>query len=113
MSSTGYARVAAPPVPARLVGVAGPVAGQTFALKAETRIGRSIANDVVIPSALLSRGHARIIYAVDCWMLQDLGSTSGSCVNGKQARSVELAEGNIVRLGDAELRFERVPPGHN
>lgn len=106
----GYARIPQPPpaIPAHLVGLIGPVAGQTFVLRAENQLGRSTSNDIVIQSSHLSRGHARIIFAGDRWMLQDLGSTSGSYVNSKKVHSHKLVTGDVIKVGDAELRFELV-----
>ncbi|HEX4419541.1 MAG TPA: FHA domain-containing protein [Kofleriaceae bacterium] len=111
-ATPGYQRIPAPPpaVPAQLVGTAGPLAGQTFPLRAENQIGRSASNDIVVHSAQLSRGHTRILFAGDRWMLQDLGSTSGSRVNGAAVRSIKLAHGDLIALGDAEFRFELVTP---
>ena len=51
------------------------------------------------------RNHTRIVFLGDHWMLQDLGATNGSLVNGKQVQSCRLADGDVIKLGDAELRF--------
>ena len=40
-------------------------------------------------------------------MVIDLGSTNGVQVNGVAVRSQRLAAGDVLRIGDAELRFER------
>jgi Ca-activated chloride channel homolog len=98
----------APPRRAVLHCIAGPLAGQQLPLFSETQIGRTPTNDVQINSAALSRQHARIVFVDDHFLLQDLGSTSGSLVNGVAVRSARLADGDIIELGDARFRFEIV-----
>jgi pSer/pThr/pTyr-binding forkhead associated (FHA) protein len=92
-----------------LIGVAGPVAGRQFPLFTETNIGRSSGNDIVIASHMLSRSHTRILFVGDHWMLQDLGTTNGTYVNGAQVTSCRILDGDLIRLGDAELRFKILP----
>ncbi|TMQ05545.1 MAG: VWA domain-containing protein [Deltaproteobacteria bacterium] len=105
--SPGYTPAArdCPAIPAHLVGIAGPVAGQRFELATDNTIGRSGSNHIVVLSHMLSRSHTRIVFLGDHWMLQDLGATNGSLVNGKQVQSCRLADGDVIKLGDAELRF--------
>jgi Ca-activated chloride channel homolog len=109
-ASPGYARTPVPPpaIPAVLIGIAGPVAGQRFQLSAETQIGRSSRNDIVIASHRLSRSHTRILFVGDHWMLQDLGTTNGTSVNGTQVTSCRIDDGDLIQLGEAELRFKIV-----
>jgi Ca-activated chloride channel family protein len=101
------ARGVAPAIPAALIGIAGPVAGQRFELFAETDIGRGTNNDIVVPSVQLSRAHVRLVLLGDAWMLQCMGSTNGTFVNGQQTQSARLEDGDILRMGDAEFRFQR------
>jgi Ca-activated chloride channel family protein len=109
--SPGYQRApaVAPAIPARLVGLSGPVAGQMFPLRAENQIGRSKGNEIVVASSMLSRCHTRILFVGDHWMLQDLGTTNGTLVNGKPVQSCRLAAGDLLQLGDATFRFELAP----
>ena len=98
-------RVAAP-VDASLVGTGGPVAGQLFKLLIENVIGRSSSNDIVVHSDQLSRRHTRILYVGDRFVLQDMGSTNGSKVNGVAVNSANLSDGDRIELGDAHFRFQ-------
>ena len=109
-ASPGYARTPVPPpaIPAVLIGIAGPVAGQRFPLSSETQIGRSARNDIVVASHMLSRSHTRILFVGDHWMLQDLGTTNGTYVNGAQVTSCRIEDGDLIKLGEAELRFKLV-----
>jgi Ca-activated chloride channel family protein len=100
------ATVPVPGIAAYLVGTGGPVVGQRFVLRPETQIGRGARNDIVIASTMLSRSHTRIVWLGDHWMLQDLGTTNGSFVNGKQVQSSRLATGDRLLLGDAAFEFK-------
>lgn len=104
----GRMRGMRPAVPAALIGIAGPVRGTRFELFAETSIGRSSSNDLVVASSMLSRSHTRIVLLDEQWLLQDLGTTNGSYVNGRPVMSCKLEDGDRIRLGDAEFTFELV-----
>lgn len=91
---------------AYLVGVAGPLAGQRLALHDENTIGRSPKNDIAVASDQLSRVHARVIAIDGHYVVQDLGSTSGTFVNRSRVTTHRLAPGDIIQVGDLQLRFE-------
>jgi Ca-activated chloride channel family protein len=95
-----------PAVPAALIGFAGPVAGQRFDLFVETAIGRGHSCDLVVDSPHLSRAHTRLVLLGGKWTLQCMGSTNGTFVNGKQVQAAQLADGDLIRMGDAEWRFK-------
>jgi Ca-activated chloride channel family protein len=109
-ATPGFDRVRGqlPSIPAVLIGIAGPVAGARHRLFTETSIGRGARNDIVVASGMLSRSHSRIMLLGDHWVLQDLGTTNGSYVNGKLVRSCPLDDGDVLTLGDAKFRFEIV-----
>ena len=106
-ASPTYARAAPirPPLPAQLAGIGGPIAGQNFVLFGENIIGRGANVEISVGSGSLSRHHARVVFVNNAYVLQDLGSTNGSKVNGARIHSQELAEGDLVELGDAVFRF--------
>jgi Ca-activated chloride channel family protein len=112
LASPGYARGLhqLAPVRAYLVGIGGTVTGQRFELYLETSIGRGSRNDIVIESQMLSRSHTRFLFVDDHYVLQDLGSTNGSRVNGREVQSARLGHGDVIRIGDAEFRFELAAP---
>jgi hypothetical protein len=113
-SATPYAtpraaRVAAAQL-ASLVGVSGPVAQQEFVLMQDNTIGRGTSADVTVADGSLSRLHTRIVYVDGKYVLQDMGSTNGTEVNGLKVSSHALANGDIVKLGIAVFRFETKKP---
>jgi Ca-activated chloride channel homolog len=94
------------PIPAVLIGIGGEVIGQKFPLRMETVIGRGSSNDIVVHSERLSRRHTRILFVADEFVLQDLGSTNGSRVNGSLVHSAKLRDGDRIELGNAQFRIE-------
>ena len=84
----------------------GPKAGQTVNFGAKTiRIGRSEDNDVVVDDPTVSRHHARITCQDGKYTIEDLGSTSGIRVAGKQVGMAQIASGETVKLGNTEVGF--------
>ncbi|MCA9930540.1 MAG: FHA domain-containing protein [Anaerolineales bacterium] len=92
---------------ARLVIQQGPTPNQEYQLQGQQmNIGRSADNEIVINDAEVSRRHARILHRQDMsgsqFLLEDLGSTNGTFVNGLRCNTLTpLAEGDIIELGDS------------
>jgi hypothetical protein len=72
-------------------------------------IGRGGQNDVPIEEdEFASARHARFEPRRDGVWVQDRGSTNGTFVNGAQLdRPRRLTEGDVVRVGETDLRYER------
>ena len=60
-----------------------PVTGRKYALYGPLIIGRGTNCDISIPNRFVSTRHARIFPHDGAWMLEDLGSTNGTLVNGE------------------------------
>jgi tetratricopeptide (TPR) repeat protein len=90
-----------------LIAQAGPASGQEFALEGdELVIGRSADNPVSIPDTSVSRKHALVRKTAEGWAVSDLGSGNGTMLNGEAiADETQLNEGDVITLGDTELRF--------
>jgi FHA domain-containing protein len=70
-------------------------------------LGRSRQCDVVLDDANVSRQHAEIRPRGGSWVLNDLGSTNGSILNGRRIDHAEvLKPGDEIKLGTAVLAFE-------
>jgi len=66
----------------------------------EIVIGRGADADVVIESPKVSRHHARIVIEDDRAVIEDLGSTNGTSVNGSRLNSpCVLMHGDEIRIG--------------
>ena len=72
-------------------------------------IGRGNQNDVPIDEdEFASARHVRIEPRRDGVWVHDLGSTNGTYVNGVRIdRPRKLLDGDVVRVGETELRFEQ------
>src|ERR1700677_2324879 len=70
-------------------------------------IGRSRDCDIVLDDVGISRRHAEIRPGQDGWTVEDLGSTNGVLVNGRNTRGPQsLHSGDRVELGSTEITFE-------
>ncbi|HKP86491.1 MAG TPA: HD domain-containing phosphohydrolase [Blastocatellia bacterium] len=69
------------------------LAGRVF------RIGRNEGNDLTINNPYISRYHAEIIPRGANYQIRDLGSTSGTFVNGERIKQRNLRDGDSIRLG--------------
>ncbi len=69
-----------------------------------TVIGRGEETDVRLEIHGISRRHAHIEFSNDRWIIQDLGSTNGTLVNGKNISSKILCENDNIQLGDVTLK---------
>ena len=72
----------------------------------ETSIGKSKANDVVLPLPSVSRFHAVIAKKKDGWMVTDTFSKNGVQVNGVPVdQRAPLADGDILMIDTIPLQF--------
>jgi pSer/pThr/pTyr-binding forkhead associated (FHA) protein len=71
--------------------------------------GRGPQNDVTLEGDdYASARHARIEPRGDGVWVEDVGSTNGTFLNGiKLTRARKLSPGDVVRIGETELRFDR------
>lgn len=89
----------------------GPDARQNFQLtQRTTTIGRSRENTIVLTDPTVSRRHARIDQWGDVFVISDLGSTSGTLVNGVRLTDpCQLRDGNTITMGQTVLVAESAP----
>jgi predicted component of type VI protein secretion system len=80
----------------------GPTPGVTFPLEGDQlTIGRDASNGVAINDAEVSRKHSRLSFQGGKYVVEDLGSTNGTFVNGQRlAGPVVLKPGDVVSLGE-------------
>jgi pSer/pThr/pTyr-binding forkhead associated (FHA) protein len=91
----------------RIVG--GPNAGTVVSLGYDScTIGRELDNHLPLADGRTSRYHARIIFVEDeeAWVLEDLGSTNGTTLNGIRVNRAGLAPGDVIQLGDTSIAVE-------
>ena len=80
----------------------GPTPGVTFPLEGDQlTIGRDASNGVAINDSEVSRKHSRLSFQGGKYVVEDLGSTNGTFVNGQRlAGPVVLKPGDVVSLGE-------------
>lgn len=87
----------------------GPTPGATYSLEGDQLIiGRDSSSAVAINDAEVSRKHARLNFQGGKYVIEDLGSTNGTFVNGQRLASpAVLKSGDVVSLGEQiVLMFE-------
>src|SRR6476619_1370704 len=77
----------------------------------EIVVGRSSDLDMVLVEEMVSRKHARIAYENDEIIIEDLGSTNGTFVNGEKIKRAQLKEGDRVLIGTSILKVIAVDTG--
>lgn len=98
-------------LPNRLVMVAGPTIGSSFPLlDKRVVIGRGEDCDLPINDTSVSRVHAEIhVLEGGRYEVLDRGSSNGVRVNGVELNRTILDAGDVIELGDVQLKF--VPAG--
>ena len=71
-------------------------------------VGRSPSSDVVVDEPFVSATHARLTLQGPALVLEDLGSTNGTMVNGHLiGQPVTLRDGDELQIGDTIMRVSR------
>lgn len=96
---------------ARLVVLSEGFTGLSYELKAEmTTIGRTEANSFQIADASVSSHHAEVTLRGDGIWVKDLQSTNGSFLDGEPLTESLVKPGQILRLGEIDMRLEVASP---
>jgi pSer/pThr/pTyr-binding forkhead associated (FHA) protein len=81
--------------------------GSTIDVASPTTLGRDPGSDIRLDDdEFASARHARIEPRSDGVWVEDLGSTNGTFVNGERITAERLAPGDVLRVGQTELRLE-------
>lgn len=85
-----------------LVVIEGPDVGETYALEGMiATLGRASDNTITLDSPKISRHHAQIRNLPTGVVIEDMGSTNGTWVNGRRlTESRTLSPGDEIRLAD-------------
>jgi hypothetical protein len=96
---------------AKLQVLSGPLAGQSYELKVETTtVGRVEDNAFQIADPSVSSHHCEILLRGDDVVIRDLNSTNGSFINGDKITEAPLKPGQVLRLGQVDLRIDDGTP---
>lgn len=81
--------------------------GTTFDLRDGATMGRSDHAEIRVDDPFASSAHARIFARGDFLLVEDMGSTNGTYLNGRQLRGAErLKVADVIRIGDSEYRYQ-------
>jgi len=80
----------------------GPNVGKVYPLEAqEISVGRDNSNMIAINDVEVSRRHAKVELRGSAYVIQDLGSTNGTFVNGQRVSGIQvLNPGDTVSFGE-------------
>jgi len=92
-------------MPKLIVSIDGVVVKEYQLIKDRSTIGRRPYNDVVIDNLAVSGEHAVVQMVDGRAVLEDLGSTNGTYVNGKAIKKQELAHDDTIEVGKYKLKF--------
>src|SRR3979490_2323669 len=73
--------------------------------KERTTIGRKPHNDIQIDNLAVSGEHAVIVTILNDSLVEDLGNTNGTAVNGNPIKKHFLQNNDVVVLADYKLKF--------
>lgn len=95
----------------RLVILSEGFTGTAFDLKAPTTtVGRIEENAIHIPDPSVSKRHCEVDLRGTEVFVRDLNSTNGTFIDGNQIQEGTLKPGQILRLGQIDLRLESGAP---
>jgi FHA domain len=81
--------------------------GTSFDVGNGATLGRSDGADINVNDPFASSAHARIFQRGDFMYVEDMGSTNGTYLNGRQIRTAErLKVADSIRIGDTEYRYQ-------
>ena len=96
-------------LPVRLVCTSGSLQGSECANWGEIlNIGRGTSNHIVLNEDAASKVHARIVLVDGEYFIEDLNSSNGTFLQGRQIERERLQNGHIIRIGMTGFRFETI-----
>lgn len=71
-------------------------------------VGRAPGADILIPDDVVSRRHARFTLMGGDLMVEDLGSSNGTRLNGEPVTQIQrCSEGDVIRIGGVNIKVDR------
>ncbi len=68
-------------------------------------VGRDAAVDFVLDDTLVSRRHFQVVRSGPAYVVEDLGSTNGTLLNGTRTRRGALSDGDRIEVGGTCITF--------
>jgi DNA-binding NtrC family response regulator len=83
----------------------GPDKGARVKISVSLVIGSEAGCGLTLADPTVSRSHAEVSRTAEGYLLQDLGSTNGTFLNGVRVDRAYLREGAVLTMGQTELEF--------
>ena len=81
--------------------------GTAFNVSGGATLGRADSSDIPVEDRFASSSHARVFPRGEFMHIEDMGSTNGTYLNGRQLQSAQrLRPDDVVRIGDSEYRYQ-------
>jgi FHA domain len=81
--------------------------GSAFDISGGATLGRADSSEIPIDDPFASSAHARVFPRGEFMYIEDMGSTNGTYLNGRQLKTAErLKPADRVRIGDSEYRYQ-------
>ena len=74
------------------------------------RIGRVDGNDILVPDESVAESHCEVSVEGGIVLVRDLGSATGTSVNGAAIQEGTILPGEVLRVGNVEFLFQDDPP---
>ncbi len=82
--------------------------GKRFPLGPVNTIGRTMENDIPLNDNFLSSQHAILQWDGQTWVVEDLESTNGTRLNGREVlQPTTLDYGDTIQVGHVDLKLSR------
>jgi pSer/pThr/pTyr-binding forkhead associated (FHA) protein len=89
-------------------GQTGLAPGKRFPLGPVNTIGRAMHNDIALNDSFLSSEHAMLQWDGQTWLIEDLESTNGTRLNGREiVQPTPLDYSDTIELGHIALKLSR------
>ena len=82
--------------------------GKRFPLGPVNTIGRTMDNDIPLNDSFLSSEHAMLQWDGQTWTIEDLESTNGTRLNGREVvQPTPVEYGDTIQVGHVDLKLSR------
>lgn len=66
--------------------------------------------DLVVPDTKVSRCHCQVFSEGPAWIVEDLGSSNGTRINGTVRKRHALRDGDRIEIGHTVVTYKADPP---
>ncbi|MCU7834764.1 MAG: GGDEF domain-containing protein [gamma proteobacterium symbiont of Taylorina sp.] len=79
--------------------------GRIFPFTSSVTIGRGSNADFIINDEQISRIHIKVTLKANAFIIEDMGSTNGTYIEGNKINNLTAVAGSVVHIGESKLVF--------